>query len=255
MIKVSDITVTYPSNSVSIFKKFSWEVQKSESWAVLGPSGCGKTTLLYLLAGLLQPTSGTIQIDAKPILRPRPKSGLIIQDYGLLPWATVHQNCDLGLKIRKYYGADGIHAPFEKQSSRIEKNWLQELGLIQFANKYPSQLSGGQRQRMAIARTLYLQPDLLLMDEPFSSLDAPTRESLQELTTSLVSGQGLTLILVTHSVEEAVLLGRKILLLSEPPNENAMIIDNSGSSKPDYRNTNQYVDQCRELRTLMGASA
>ena len=254
MIKVSNISVTFPSNPVNVFKNFNWEVQKSESWAVLGPSGCGKTTLLYLLAGLLQPVSGIILIDDQPILRPRPKSGLIIQDYGLLPWATVQQNCDLGLKIRKYYGADGIHAPIEKQSYRSEKNWLQELGLNQFADKYPSQLSGGQRQRAAIARTLNLQPDLLLMDEPFSSLDLPTRENLQDLTTSLVSEQGLTLILVTHSVEEAVLLGRKILLLGDPPNEGAMIIDNSESARPDYRNTIEYFDQCRELRTRMGAS-
>ena len=165
---------------LSIFDKFSWEVQRAESWAVLGPSGCGKTTLLYLLAGLLQPASGAILIDDQPILRPRPKSGLILQDYGLLPWATVQQNCNLGLKIRKYYGADGIHAPNEKQSFSVEKNWLHELGLDKFADKYPSQLSGGQRQRTAIARTLSLQPDLLLMDEPFSSLDVPTRENLQE---------------------------------------------------------------------------
>jgi ABC-type nitrate/sulfonate/bicarbonate transport system ATPase subunit len=255
MIKLSNITVTYPSNSVSIFKNFSWEVQKTESWAVLGPSGCGKTTLLYLLSGLLQPAGGTILIDDQPILRPRPKSGLILQDYGLLPWATVQQNCDLGIKIRKYYGADGIHAPTETRSTSIEKNWLQQLGLDKFADKYPSQLSGGQRQRVAIARTLNLQPDLLMMDEPFSSLDVPTRESLQDLTTSLVTEQDLTLILVTHSIEEAVLLGRKILLLGDPPNEDAMIIDNSESARLNYRNSNDYSKQCKVLRAKMGASS
>jgi len=254
MIKVSDVTVTYPSSSVSIFDKFNWEVQKAESWAVLGPSGCGKTTLLYLLAGLVQPASGTILINGQQILRPRPKTGLILQEYGLLPWATVQQNCDLGGKIRKYYGADGIHAPNDKQSSLSEKNWLQELGLDMFVDKYPSQLSGGQRQRTAIARTLNLQPDLLMMDEPFSSLDVPTRENLQDLTTSLVSEQGLTLILVTHSVEEAVLLGRKILLLSDPPNHEAIVIDNSESERRDFRNTGEYSKLCRILRAKLGAS-
>jgi len=254
MIKVSDITLTYPSGIISIFDKFSWEVQIAESWAVLGPSGCGKTTLLYLLAGLLQPASGTILIDDQPILRPRPKSGLILQDYGLLPWATVQQNCNLGFKIRKYYGADGIHAPSERQSSSGDKNWLLEMGLEKFADKYPSQLSGGQRQRTAIARTLSLQPDLLMMDEPFSSLDVPTRENLQDLTTKLVYEQGLTLILVTHSVEEAVLLGRKILLLGDPPNREATIIDNSKSARKGFRNTIEYSKLCRSLRETLGAS-
>ena len=254
MIKVSNITVTYPSSPISIFKNFNWEVKKSESWAVLGPSGCGKTTLLYLLAGLIQPAIGTILIDDQQILRPRPQSGLILQDYGLLPWATVQQNCDLGVKIRKYYGADGIHAPNENQSPFNEKNWLLELGLDKFADKYPSQLSGGQRQRTAIARTLNLQPDLLMMDEPFSSLDVPTRENLQALTTSLVSEQGLTLILVTHSVEEAVLLGRKILLLSDPPNHETFIIDNPECAGKGFRNTIEYSNLCRVLRAKLGAS-
>lgn len=254
MIKVDNITVTYPSSCVSVFRGFSWVVQRAEAWAVLGPSGCGKTTLLYLLAGLLKPVDGSILIDKEPILRPRPKSGLILQDYGLLPWATVRQNCELGMKIRNYYGADGIHAPSENHSTRSEKNWIEELGLDSFADKYPAQLSGGQRQRTAIARTLNLQPDLLLMDEPFSSLDVPTRENLQDLTISLIAEHGLTLVLVTHSIEEAVLLGRKILLLGNPPNENAVIIDNPDAERKNYRNSSTYTKLCRKLRTKLGES-
>ncbi|OGN72991.1 MAG: hypothetical protein A2X25_10580 [Chloroflexi bacterium GWB2_49_20] len=254
MIQVDNITVTYPSSCVSVFRKFSWEVQKAEAWAVLGPSGCGKTTLLYLLAGLLKPVDGSILIDKEPILRPRPKSGLILQEYGLLPWATVRQNCELGMKIRNYYGADGVHAPSENLSTRGEKNWIEELGLDSFADKYPAQLSGGQRQRTAIARTLNLQPDLLLMDEPFSSLDVYTRENLQDLTISLVAENGLTLVLVTHSIEEAVLLGRKIILLGNPPNVNAVIVDNPDAERKNYRNSSAYTKLCRKLRTKLGAS-
>jgi NitT/TauT family transport system ATP-binding protein len=254
MIQVDRITVTYPTSSVSVFSLFSWEVQRAEAWSVLGPSGCGKTTLLYLLAGLLKPVDGSILIDEEPILRPRPKSGLILQDYGLLPWANVRQNCELGMKIRKYYGADGIHAPSDKQPTRSENNWLEKLGLDRFADKYPAQLSGGQRQRTAIARTLNLQPDLLLMDEPFSSLDVPTRENLQDLTISLVAENGLTLVLVTHSIEEAVLLGRKILLLGNPPNEKAIVIDNPDAESKNYRNSSTYTKICRKLRTKLGAS-
>jgi len=254
MIKVYNLSIKYASNSIPIFEKFNWGVEKAESWAVLGPSGCGKTTLLYLLAGLLQPASGSILIDGQQILRPRPQTGLILQDYGLLPWATVKQNCELGVRIRDFYGADGIHAPSEFRSSLSPHNWLHELGLDELSDKYPSQLSGGQRQRTAIARTLSLKPDLLLMDEPFSSLDIPTRENLQDLTISLVSEQGLTLILVTHSVEEAVLMGRKILLLKGLPNQEAYIIENSVSSEKGFRNTSEYKRLCGVLRAKLGAS-
>ena len=254
MIKVSNVTVTYPSSSFSVFKNFNWEVQKTESWAVIGPSGCGKTTLLYLLAGLFQPDEGSVFIDEQPIIRPRPKSGLILQDYGLLPWATVQQNCDLGRKIRNYYGADGIHAPVDDLRTPYENDWIEKLGLGQFSEKYPSQLSGGQRQRTAIARTLNLQPDLLLMDEPFSSLDAPTRKNLQELTSVLVIEQGLTLIMVTHSIEEAAYLGKKILLLGDPPNENPIIINNENSSNQGFRSSSAYSKLCRDLRERLGAS-
>jgi ABC-type taurine transport system ATPase subunit len=110
MIQLEKLFFTYPQGP-AIFKEFNWSISQGEAWAVLGPSGCGKTTLLYLLAGLTQPTSGHITVDGKPITRPRPHTGLILQDYGLLPWATVYQNAELGLRIRGFYGPDGKHAP------------------------------------------------------------------------------------------------------------------------------------------------
>jgi ABC-type nitrate/sulfonate/bicarbonate transport system ATPase subunit len=254
MICIDKITFTYPSSLVPVFKDFSWNAQRAEAWAVLGPSGCGKTTLLYLLAGLLQQSDGEILIGGEPLLRPRPRSGLILQDYGLLPWATVRQNAELGLKIRSYYGADGIHAPSEKQSTPKADIWLGRMGLEGFADKYPSQLSGGQRQRAAISRTLSLGPDLLLMDEPFSSLDAPNREGLQDLMTSLVTEQEITLVMITHSIEEAVYIGKKILLLGDPPNVNVNVIENSDAGNLAYRNSPAYGDLCRKLRKQMGKS-
>lgn len=253
MIEIKKITVSYPASVIPVFFNFNWEVRKGETWSVLGKSGCGKTTLLYLLAGLIKPASGVILIDRLPILRPRPKSGLILQDYGLLPWATVRQNAELGLKIRKYYGADGIHAPLEPMVDENKVDWLDNLGLSKFSEKYPSQLSGGQRQRTAIARTLYLKPDLLLMDEPFSSLDVTARENLQNLTTRLVEEQGLTLILVTHSIEEAALLGEKILLLGDPPNVKTRIVENTGSTKEGYRNSSEYSEFCKLLKSKLDA--
>jgi NitT/TauT family transport system ATP-binding protein len=236
---------------VAIFENYTWEAQRGDAWAVLGPSGCGKTTLLYLLAGLRLPTAGRVRVDGAPLLRPRPHTGLILQDYGLLPWATVRQNAGLGWRIRTFYGPDGKHAPREAASNTPVTPWLERLGLSGVADQYPGQISGGQRQRTAIARTLALQPDLLLMDEPFSSLDAPTREGLQNLTLELQAEQGLTLVIVTHAIEEAAVLGQKILLLGQPPNRRAQIIANPGFGAPGYRETRAYLELCKELRARL----
>ena len=249
MIRLDSVSFNF--RTTALFDKFNWQVQKGEAWAVLGPSGCGKSTLLSLLAGLRHPTGGSLSIYGQPLTRPRPQTGLILQDYGLLPWATVRQNVSLGLEIREFYGADGVHAPKEKPEAESVSVWLERLGLSSVAEKFPSQISGGQRQRAAIARTLVLNPDLLLMDEPFSSLDAPTRESLQELTSELVSEQKLTLILVTHSIEESALLGQKILLLKDPPHREPLIIDNSNASQPRFRESPAYPGLCKDLRLMM----
>lgn len=249
MISVEALTFQYKSTPV--FENFSWQAQSGDSWAILGPSGCGKSTLLALLAGLRFPTSGRVVINGDIITRPRPQTGLILQDYGLLPWATVRQNASLGTEVRTFYGADGVHAPRKLSPQNTVEPWLKRLGLEAVADKYPAQISGGQRQRTAIARTLAMQPDLLLMDEPFSSLDAPTRETLQALTLDLTAEQGLTLVLVTHSIEEATLLGRKILLLNNPPNQAAHIIDNPHAGAPNHRESPEYLALCRELRERM----
>jgi NitT/TauT family transport system ATP-binding protein len=250
IIELQNITFAYPTQK-PIFQDFSWEVSKGQTWAVLGPSGCGKTTLLYLLAGLRLPSSGGVCINGKTLDRPRPRTGLIIQEYGLLPWATVRQNAALGTRIRKFYGPDGTHAPDDYIPTGNVNHWLERLRLSPHKDKFPSQLSGGQRQRTAIARTLTLEPDLILMDEPFSSLDAPTRESLQDLTLDLQSEQNLTLIIVTHAIEEASILGKKILILGHPPNTVPTILDNPGAGSDGYRDSDAYQVVCRDLRTLL----
>jgi NitT/TauT family transport system ATP-binding protein len=247
MIVLQNLTYAY-QNSAPIFQSFSWKVEPGEAWSVIGPSGCGKTTLLYLLAGLRFPNSGSVFIDNQPLSRPRPQSGLILQDYGLLPWATVRQNALLGLQVRRFYGPDGKHAPQDSTSNLDVDPWLDRLGLLPFAGKYPHQISGGQRQRTAIARTLALRPDILLMDEPFSSLDAPTREGLQKQILEIWAEQRLTLIMVTHTIEEAVLMGKKILLLGHPPNEQAVTIENPHASDPDFRDSADYTSLIKYLR-------
>ncbi len=248
MINIENLTFEYAANQ-PVFAGFNWQVNKGESWTILGPSGCGKSTLLYMLAGLKQPGAGVILVDGELLERPRPQSGLIIQDYGLLPWATVKENVSLGLDIRRFYGPDGTHAPAASTIKEADIDyWIQQLGLLEHSDKFPGQISGGQRQRCAIARTLVLQPDLLLMDEPFSSLDAPTRENLQNLMIDLWKEHGLTMLTVTHSIEEAAILGQKILLLQEPPNTNANMIDNPSFGNKDSRSSMEYIQLCQVLR-------
>ena len=250
MISIHSVNFAYPSLP-PLFENFSLEIPRGETWAILGPSGCGKTTLLYLLAGLRFPTKGSIKIGGERLARPRPQSGLILQDYGLLPWSTVRENVELGRRMRKFYKDDGKHAPINFQPENSIDYWLERLGISDIADHYPSQISGGQRQRTAIARTLALEPDLLLMDEPFSSLDAVTREDLQNLTLSLCTEKNLTLVVVTHSIEEAVVLGKKILLLDAPPTQTTKAFENPAAGTDGQRESKSYQDLCNQLRMEM----
>ena len=254
MVKLEKVTFLYPGGK-PIFDHFDWEIGSGQSWAVLGPSGCGKTTLLYLLSGLILPQSGTVTIDGQVLSRPRPQTGLILQDYGLLPWATVAQNVNLGLEVRGFYGPDGLHAPRPAVVASYQKPdfWLNRLGITEVADSYPGQLSGGQRQRTAIARTLVLQPDLLLMDEPFSSLDPVTRKDLQTLTLQLWREAQFTFVVVTHAIEEAIIMGQSILILGSRPDRQISQIANPLFGEPVDRDSLTYRQFFDELQSRLGA--
>jgi NitT/TauT family transport system ATP-binding protein len=241
MITIENLCFLYRQEH-PIFRDFNWSIARGERWSVIGPSGCGKTTLLYLLAGLYTPTTGKVNIDGSLLSGPRVSTGLILQDYGLLPWATAFDNISLGLKIRRL---DNLKA------ARVTTEWLSRLDISAVSDHYPAELSGGQRQRVAIARALALEPDLLLMDEPFASLDALTREELQNLTIYLWESMFSTIILVTHNIEEAVLLGTRIMILRHPPNTEPVIIENPGSGNSLYRETPDFTERCREVRELI----
>jgi len=253
MIEMRKLTFAYEPGH-PVFQQFTWQVNKNEAWAVLGPSGCGKTTLLYLLAGLLSPTSGCIAVGGNNLERPRPRTGLILQDFGLLPWETVEENASLGWTIRAFYGPDERHAPVDEPIGDIAARvhpWLKRLGLFELRQKFPTQLSGGQRQRAAIARTLSLNPDLLLMDEPFAALDMPTREGLQDTILDLRSERPMTTIVVTHAIEEAASLGRKILVLGHPPHKSGRVIRNDQAGRQGFRGSPTYHVVCEQLRSAL----
>jgi ABC-type nitrate/sulfonate/bicarbonate transport system ATPase subunit len=258
MIAVENLMFRYGSRGAPVFQDFNWQVAPGEAWSIIGASGCGKTTLLTLIAGLRRATAGTVRVGGTVIHRPRPETGLILQDYGLLPWATVWDNVALGLRVRRFYGPDGTHAPrsepplSRREARRVVESWLRRLNIYDQRNQFPGAISGGQRQRTAIARTLALHPDLLLMDEPFSSLDAPTREDLQNLIVQLREEMNLTSLIVTHTIEEAAILGRRILVLRGPPNSETVIVFNPEACTPSFRSTPTFLEKCNELRLLLG---
>lgn len=219
MISIKDVTLRYPGKMpVTALKNISLDINTNESLAIIGPSGSGKSTLLFLLAGLLAPTQGTIMVNDQKVTGTRQDISLILQDFGLFPWKTVWENAILGLQVRK--------AP-DKLQKEIVSPLLETLGLEKFKNHYPAQLSGGMRQRLAIARALATKPSILLMDEPFSSLDALTRESLQNLLLEIWQKQELTIVLVTHNIEEAAFLAERVIVFSPRPGQLKKIITNT----------------------------
>ena len=242
--RLDGVTFAYPGGR-PVLLDFSWEIPEGESWAVIGPSGCGKSTLLYLLAGLRLPDSGQIRVAGEPIGGPRRDIGLILQDHGLLPWETALENVGLGLRLR------GVNRKAWKAAAQ---EWLERLALDGLADRYPGQLSGGQRQRVAIARTLACSPKLLLMDEPFSALDAMTREALQMLALELGIARGLSAILITHDIREAVTLGNRILVMGATPDDPVAIIDNPRAGQQDFPESVEFLEQARRVRARLYAT-
>jgi len=240
MIDVKNLAVHYDSERA--LDDVSFAIEKNTTCAIIGPSGCGKTTLLYCLAGLLAPKAGNVSVNGQPIEGIRKETAVILQDYGLFPWKTVWKNVSLGLQVR---GID------KKQMKQLVEDILRELGIEQYKHKYPMELSGGQKQRVAIARALALKPDLLLMDEPSSALDAITKEHLQNLILKLYKAHPMTIMLVTHSIEEAVFLGQRIIIMDK--GKIRAILDNPYFGDEDLRNKQDFYDVCLKVRQSMNS--
>jgi sulfonate transport system ATP-binding protein len=205
MLALQSLSKTYP-NGVHALERFSAEIKPGEIVAIIGGSGCGKSTLLRAVAGLDPAGAGTVTLDDEPITAPHPKIGIIFQEPRLLPWLNVADNIGFGL----------VDLPAIIRKNRVARA-LARVGLADKAEAWPRELSGGQAQRVAIARALVPQPEVLLLDEPFSALDAFTRKDLQDHLLDLWADTRPTLVLVTHDVEEAVVLADRVLVMRPHP--------------------------------------
>jgi NitT/TauT family transport system ATP-binding protein len=207
LAEVTGLTVTYPGG-VTAIKDFNLAVALGEFVVILGPSGCGKSTVLQVVAGLVKPSSGQVRIGQKLNPPPGKDRGFVFQQAGLLPWFDIYTNIEIGLR------AKGLS---KKASRAVSDRYVSKMGLDGFGHLYPHQLSGGMQQRVGIARAFAVDPPILLMDEPFAALDAQSRILLQEELIGLWEGSGKTIIFVTHSIEEAVFMADRVVVMSTNP--------------------------------------
>jgi NitT/TauT family transport system ATP-binding protein len=220
MLRVEHLTKTYGEGqrAVEAIGDLSFEVAENEFVCIVGPSGCGKTTLLRCVSGLLAPSGGQVALRDQPVTDPPPNMALVFQDYSrsLFPWLTVRQNVQLPLRRKSIDKAEAM---------RLVEEAVDAVGLTRFLDAYPWELSGGMQQRVAIARALAYQPEILLMDEPFASVDAQTRGDLEDLVLEVRQRYGVTVVFVTHDIDESVYLSDRIVVLKPAPTSVAEIVD------------------------------
>ena len=241
MLEIKNISVTYHSEGKPPYLALinvNFTVPKGNVCAVLGPSGCGKSTLIKTIAGLLTPDSGAVLMDGRKMDAKSMTIGFMPQNYGLLPWRTAMENVLLGPAIRKKN---------QELSKKHAGELFQTLGIAGLEQRYPRELSGGQQQRVALARAFLLEPDILLMDEPFSALDAITREEIQDVFLALWRKASVTTVLVTHYVEEAIYLGGQIVLMASGGHL-AKVCQNPLYGKENLRDLPEFSSVAKELR-------
>lgn len=214
ILEVEDLRKRYSESGPLVCDGLTFNVEEGEFVAIIGPSGCGKSTLLRMMAGLLPPTSGTVQLNGRKVSGPPPEMALVFQDYtrSLYPWLTVEKNVRFPLAGDKKMDK-------QEKATRV-RDALASVGLTGFENYHPGQLSGGMQQRVAIARALAFQPQILLLDEPFASVDALTKEGLEDTLLDVrdrLRESGNTMLMVTHDIDEAIYLADRIVILSKPP--------------------------------------
>ena len=226
-------------NEIVALENININIEGGAIYTIIGPSGCGKSTLLNVLAGIQREYSGTVLINGEKVDPKKNNIGMVFQNYGLLPWKNVYDNAVMGLKIKGF--------PNYEYASDI----LNRLQLGKLLKKYPKELSGGERQRVALARAFALKPDILLMDEQFSALDAITREEMQEIFLDIWKEHSVTTLFITHSVEEALYLGEKVVVLTPSPGRIYKTIDNSVFGISNTRLNEEYYRKSIELRKII----
>lgn len=215
MITIENVNKSF--GSLNVLENINLHVKKGEFLVLLGASGCGKSTLLNLIAGFEQPTRGRVVVNNREVTDVDPHSGMVFQQYALFPWMTVLENVAFGLKLR------GMP---KKQRQEIAMKYIEMVGLKSFVDAFPKALSGGMRQRVSIARVLANDPDVILLDEPFAALDAMTRQVLQEQLVEIYEKSGKTIVFITHSIDEALLLATRIVILGAKPGRVVQDIEN-----------------------------
>lgn len=246
MITFENVSKNFQHNggpSSPVLGNLSFTVREGEFVSVLGPSGCGKTTLLNLIAGFISPSRGRVLMDGMQVGGPGPDRGVVFQDATLFPWLTVLKNVEFGLKLQGMRG---------RLLSKTARRYLERMGLSEHADKYPHALSGGMRQRVAIARVLALEPKVLLMDEPFSALDANSRERLQDELLRIWTTHRRTVVYVTHSVEEAAYLADRVIILGSAAS--GVFVDMpAGQKRPRSRSSTEFLSMKDALRNCLAA--
>ncbi|MDA7416392.1 ABC transporter ATP-binding protein [Xenophilus arseniciresistens] len=219
-VSFRDVRVEFPTahGPMRVLDGVSLDIRQGEFVSVIGPSGCGKTTLMNILGGFVQPSAGQVLLDGRPVQGPGPDRGVIFQEYGVFPWLTVRRNIAFGLNL------SGNKVPRQEQQAIVER-YMGLMGLKDFADHYPKHLSGGMRQRLALARAYAVRPQFLLMDEPFGALDAQTRSAMQDLLLEVLQTENKTVMLITHSVEEAIYLSSRIVVVTARPARIRTVID------------------------------
>lgn len=215
IVQVKRVSKIY-EGGVEALSDITLDVPEGKLTSLLGPSGCGKTTLLKIIAGLLEPTSGEVVVDGRVVTGPGPERAFVFQDFALMPWATVMRNVAFGLELR------GVS---RSEREAVAERYIAQVGLKGFENSYPHELSGGMRQRVGLARALAVDAKVLLMDEPFSAVDEQTRRKFQEDLLALIARERKTFIFVTHSIEEAVYVSDRIVLLARRPSRVSAIVE------------------------------